>query len=139
MDSDGGSLPPAVTQNQLLKHLLDVKGLGPGRLIGDVAQRREKSPKDLEVSVFQTLLVKSITEDHNGALFLVGTLIQRTIGVDLEADCARAALGSFQEEAAVAAADVNDFVLVAQAQELTGRFDADAGRRPERLARRQHL
>ena len=85
MDTDGGSLPPAVTQNQLLKHLLDVKGLGPGRLIGDVAQRREKSPKDLEVSVFQTLLVKSITEDHNGALFLVGTLIQRTIGVDLEA------------------------------------------------------
>ena len=40
-------------------------------------------PKELNVPVFQTLLIKKLTENHDGDVFLVGTLIQRSLLIDL--------------------------------------------------------
>ena len=43
----------------------------------------QPKPKELNVPVFQTLLIKKLQENHEGDLFLVGTMIQRSLLVDL--------------------------------------------------------
>ena len=62
----------------------DMGKLGKEGLLIDKSKKMLKDPPPCVINVFQTFMVKSLTEDSDGQVWVTGTIIQRTLGVDLK-------------------------------------------------------